>query len=495
MNPHLYLWVVDVLHPEGQRVLAVGDHGLANAVASFGFETMVATDPDTCDVLLIPQSLDVGCDPDGNLLRPEASIVAVHVPTWSRLFGFGLPGRLAMLALTPLIERRTTAKVNAARQRLEAMGYRCRTVSIGNGHGPSELASEPGATPGLRDRPSGSVLVAHRPAVADDGVSTTVGGSRRGSSLVDAVRLDAEERLDRHVTVDRVVTMSSQKVRLHVSDRDSSSAFVISIGVGTAIDLLEQSLESRRILGDRDLPDRLRRRIVWPIADGCVGPARYLIEPSAVGSPVSKLSSGIVRDDCVEFMCDLFDAGGDGSIADDKAFLDRLDTWCREISLFLDPADERSLSKLHELVADGVRGLPLGFTHGDFWPGNIFKAHGRLSAVLDWDDSSPHGLPFIDAFDFAATTARGHDNTDPGPRLVNWLWPLLHEQPGDIGGVPVGHFDLPVEVTPNLLRTLGVAYWLERISRQLRLGYRVSNRRWTTANLRDPLRFLERELL
>lgn len=127
--------------------------------------------------------------------------------------------------------------------------------------------------------------------------------------------------------------------------------------------------------------------------------------------------------------------------------------------------------------------MPLGFTHGDFWPGNIFEADGRLSAVPDWDDSSPHGLPFTDALDFAATMAPGRGNVDPGPRLMNWLWPMIQEPPDDLGGLRPDDVGLSIEMAPHLLTALVVAYWLERISRQLEGGYRSADRRWLAGNL------------
>lgn len=368
MKAHQHLWVLDVLRPQGQRVLALGDHNLAYAVSTFGFRTMAATDPDPCDVLLLSDSLDVGCHPDGRLLRPEASVVAVVFPASSRIIDFGLPGRAAAIASAPLVERGIASRLDEARTRLEAMGYRCRTMRIGNGFGPYELAPGTGTTADLRDRPSGSVLVGHRPT--DDPVANCADWSARVNgvgrpaessaaidtmSVIGAVTDEVAERLGRRLTIQRVMAMPSQKLQVYASAPGPSDEYVIAVGVSTSVRLLERSLAARRLLRDCDIPVETRDRIVWPVADGVIEPARFVVEPLARGTQVSKSTSDTVRVGCIDFLRDLFVAGADGAKAEDDAFANRLESWCRHISLFLEPPRWRGCHSSSSWSARGAR--------------------------------------------------------------------------------------------------------------------------------------------
>jgi hypothetical protein len=72
------------------------------------------------------------------------------------------------------------------------------------------------------------------------------------------------------------------------------------------------------------------------------------------------------------------------------------------------------LSDLSALLS-GVR-VPLVAVHGDYAPGNILLASGRVSGVVDWELGRGVGLPFSDLFKFAASYGSYLDRACPPAR-------------------------------------------------------------------------------
>jgi len=56
--------------------------------------------------------------------------------------------------------------------------------------------------------------------------------------------------------------------------------------------------------------------------------------------------------------------------------------------------------------------------HGDFWPGNLLVADGRVRGVIDWENSRPDGLPTRDLARFVIAYSLYLDrHTRPGRRV------------------------------------------------------------------------------
>lgn len=66
--------------------------------------------------------------------------------------------------------------------------------------------------------------------------------------------------------------------------------------------------------------------------------------------------------------------------------------------------------------------VPVVAVHGDYAPGNILLASGRVSGVIDWELGRGAGLPFSDLFKFAASYGSYLDRASPAA-----------------GGTPAGH--------------------------------------------------------
>lgn len=84
----------------------------------------------------------------------------------------------------------------------------------------------------------------------------------------------------------------------------------------------------------------------------------------------------------------------------DLEFLLRLDDGCTDaLGRLRDPksvsTDERALLELLDPCWPLPRGNPSVLLHGDYWPGNVLWRDGRLSAVIDWEDTR-RGDPLFD---------------------------------------------------------------------------------------------------
>jgi hypothetical protein len=64
-------------------------------------------------------------------------------------------------------------------------------------------------------------------------------------------------------------------------------------------------------------------------------------------------------------------------------------------------ADLASLAALQGRLA-GVQ-VPIAFTHGDFWPGNVLTGGGSVKGVVDWESGHEGGLALHDVARFALT--------------------------------------------------------------------------------------------
>jgi len=83
-------------------------------------------------------------------------------------------------------------------------------------------------------------------------------------------------------------------------------------------------------------------------------------------------------------------------------------------------ARDAAISEITDRIAalhDRLVGQPIAgsVVHGDFWPGNLLVAAGRVCGVIDWEESRPHGPPVHDIARFAIAYSLYLDrHTRPG---------------------------------------------------------------------------------
>ena len=72
-------------------------------------------------------------------------------------------------------------------------------------------------------------------------------------------------------------------------------------------------------------------------------------------------------------------------------------------------------------IRDRLAGHPVSqvVVHGDFWPGNLLLADGRIRGVVDWESAQPDGPPTRDLARFVITFSLYLDrHTRPGRRVA-----------------------------------------------------------------------------
>lgn len=516
---HAHAWVWAVVPPDCGPVSVAGDPQLAHVLARSGLDVILADDERPCDVVLAAGSLAPACTEDGRLLRPEARIVAVDLRPHVRWARRGRLGRGLQLLLAPLLERRGRAAVAAVGDALTVLGYAARPLPTGNRIAPWGLGEHATASAPPTDRPTGAIVVgrradpAHaraeaRPAARPGGrrppkkperidpewaEAGTAGADRPDESTLTVVSAAVEEAglaIGRPLRSRGMVTLESGKI-LHDIVADDER-YVLRTGAGPSGELIDASVLLLEHLATASPPAEVRSVVIWPIAHGTVGPARYVLERRAPGHHPRRVTNALWGE-CSGFLAALHLTGQDGRTASDQRFVDRVDAWCRRMSSHLPPAEVSLLSALGDRVLDAVRDVRLGFGHGDMWPANLLVEDGRLRAVLDWDWGSRDSLPMLDALELWAMTAASKAAAEPGPRAVDLLVPSARVGFDERLRSHARAIDLELDARTALALT--AAYWLERSFRDLRpFSARPKDRRWFSANVIRPLRFLAREV-
>ena len=129
-----------------------------------------------------------------------------------------------------------------------------------------------------------------------------------------------------------------------------------------------------------------------------------------------------------------------------------------------------------------------GWAHGDFWTANLLVAGDRLTGVLDWDGATADGLPLSDLLHLLAHADRESRRLPHGRRCLERLWPLARR--GDDPALLA--YCEATELPPDALEPLAVAYWLERVARDLRtFADRAGRLAWIDVNVLRPLAALD----
>jgi aminoglycoside phosphotransferase (APT) family kinase protein len=117
--------------------------------------------------------------------------------------------------------------------------------------------------------------------------------------------------------------------------------------------------------------------------------------------------------------------------------------------------------------------------HGDFWRGNLLAENGRLSGVVDWSAAGTGRLPLLDLLNLLASA---REPKHFGRALVEYLLPWARTGGDELSRA---YFErLGLEVGPEGLEALVVAYWLERSARELdSYGDRARRPIWLLENI------------
>jgi aminoglycoside phosphotransferase (APT) family kinase protein len=370
-------------------------------------------------------------------------------------------GRAGRVARRVLATGELRLKALAARRGLGKRGY-------------SDIAFLPwdvGHTLRLRGLRAGRPSVAER--LPQRGVVVAFRGARP-PTLFDAA-LEAAS-----AAVGRPLQASAPSVRHGVLVATADDV-VLRVAVGPDAGQVEAQLAALERLRAVEPEPTVADRVPWPLAHGRVGLAVWTLEQRLPGAcPLPALPHPVVEQ-CVDFLAALHAAGG----RDDRAPL------AADAEVVASAASEpEAASALAAAVDATLAAVPRGFTHGDFFRGNLLVDCGRLVGVVDWDAAGPGRLPLTDLLHLRHYMDNRPEDDDWGPLLVERLLPWARR--GGDGAVRDYLERVQVDPDPSVLAALVAAYWLEHASYQLRSHpHRREQPRWLARNVDGVLRTLE----
>jgi len=243
---------------------------------------------------------------------------------------------------------------------------------------------------------------------------------------------------------------------------------LLRVAIGPARALLDVEAEAlERIRADG--PSVLVSRVPETLARGREGVAQWSLERRLGGGPSPREPSAALVDDEVAFLAALHSLAGGGepaqpSVAEDAQTLG-LDTTTAWADSVLD-------------------GLPRGWSHGDFFPGNLLVADGRLAGVVDWQSAAPGELPFLDLLQLVAHRWRWEHGASHAEAVLDGLVPWARRG-GDTAAAAYAEA-IGVEASPELLEALVTTYWLRRAAFDARVYPSRVTPRWRRRHL-DPV--------
>jgi Ser/Thr protein kinase RdoA (MazF antagonist) len=142
-------------------------------------------------------------------------------------------------------------------------------------------------------------------------------------------------------------------------------------------------------------------------------------------------------------------------------------------------------------MAEGLRAeldgrwVTLGFTHGDFYPGNVIvSGDGRVTGIIDWAQASEHDLVILDLAFWMLTTPRPGEPHEFGARVAARLGKPEPWLPAETELMSGRSYNDPISGSALLILT-----WLRHVSDNLAKSERYTESPlWLRRNVAPVLR-------
>jgi aminoglycoside phosphotransferase (APT) family kinase protein len=479
MLVHRYSWIWAVLPSDCRRIVTIGEPQFAELARGAGFEVDQERHPSAPERDYEAALIAVDDGPDARLITDLVARFE-RVP----LLAFALRGgppvspegvrplvRALQLLASPYRAARTVREARALtrvlrrrRQHVAVLltGDRSRRYSVGR-----DRSIDP------RRLPAGAIV-------------TAVAGPPSHSIVEDAIE-DAGRATGLSLVKRRVYVLESAKLVVDLCD-GTGRRYVLRVAGSPARGRLEAALSAIGQIAAAKPPPAIAERVMWPVASGEIGPVRYTLEPRAPGRHPFSMTPRLWGE-CIEFLAKLYDLdSGADRLVHDRGYPDA----APHLQAVAERADDRgrqTLERVGAFLSERLAGVRHGWAHGDFWNENLFVNRGRLVAVIDWDTASPSSLPALDLMDLIALSGRRTRDMPAGTRLTRVFLPAAQHG----GGVHMRSY-CRATGTPGdreTLTALAIAYWLDRVGRELgSYGDRPRRPHWTEANVHSPLREL-----
>lgn len=471
--PQRHAWVWAVLPAGVARVCVRRDPALGEALQAAGFELAEQAGADDPTLFALGSRSRASDTVDAVLKAAGDGAVAVVIDRAPRRDGRTGAVRSAVARLTSVLVALPTAiERRLLRRRLARPGMRVGSVSMSDrGRSAYQLGGRLWRR-GLA--PVGSVAW-----TIPDGCET----------FVEAAVAEGSEAVGRPLAIREMTIVESGKILVELEGGEAERWF-LRIAGGSSAAYISSSLHAIGTITASDVPSVLRERLVQPLADGRIGPTRYSLERKVAGRHPSKLTPAL-WEECDEFLVELHRLGSDQGPGGFHEVTRRLDSDLELLGRVLGGTESSAIEAFAGRLAARLRGLPLGWEHGDFWAHNIITVDGRLRAVLDWDTALAGSLPLLDLYDLISLPAGRRRQLHIGARLERVLLPLVRRGADerirnycDATGTPA---------VPDVLESVAAAYWVSRAARAVReVPFRAELDYWVDENVRSPLRALGR---
>ena len=185
-----------------------------------------------------------------------------------------------------------------------------------------------------------------------------------------------------------------------------------------------------------------------------MGLADWLLEERLPGTAPDVIDDGLM-DEGVDFLVALHGCGGGHG---EPLVI------AAETVAVLSGAPAEPLIRLARQLDSELATVPRGFGHGDFWRENLLVDRGRLIGVADWERAGDGRLPLLDVLQLIVAQPPLEGQAF-GAVVAETLLPWARGG----GNAVVRHYfaRLGVDASAPLLRSLVLAYWLDRLAREL----------------------------
>jgi CelD/BcsL family acetyltransferase involved in cellulose biosynthesis len=267
-----------------------------------------------------------------------------------------------------------------------------------------------------------------------------------------------------------------------------ASDAVFRVAIGPAARRLDEQALALDVLGRENPPALIADRVPWLKATGRCGLAAWSLERRLCGHRPPPVFDGPLLRESLEFLVALH-AVGTSSVSGDHPR-----SHASAVAGVIGGPLGHTLLDAAESVHHRLQGVPRGFSHGDFWSGNLLAKSDRLLGVVDWPAAATGALPILDLLHLEVSSIRERTHGQLGDVLASVLLPRVRGGPPEVYRLYCQRLGL--ELDRDHWLALMTAYWIQALEHELFDPDRDSNYaespRWVDLNVKVVVDALQR---
>jgi CelD/BcsL family acetyltransferase involved in cellulose biosynthesis/aminoglycoside phosphotransferase (APT) family kinase protein len=238
-----------------------------------------------------------------------------------------------------------------------------------------------------------------------------------------------------------------------------SNGVVLRVAIGPAARRIQEQHAALSALRSADPGPIIAERVPWITGYGKAGLAVWSLERRLPGAPPRPSLTDPIVGDALEFLQELHGLGGDGAASD------KITQRAESIARLCDDGTASALRALSATLDRSLADVPRGFSHGDFWTGNLLVDGRRLAGVVDWPAASPGSLPTLDLLHLEVNTIREPTGHQVGFVLTQNTLPQLRSGGSELFRSYCARLGLEFDAAQR--EALVAAYWLQALAHEL----------------------------